>query len=125
MNPVQQPIVQSAIRLISAGGVASFLAPMGFKRQGVHFWREANGLTQAVHFQASRWGTKTDGSFTINLGVSSPLLYSTFTGKEPPKNPATTLSGPSTCESVTSHLRTWTVGGKYRAPMTFHRRRQK
>lgn len=91
MNPVQQPIVQSAIRLISAGGVASFLAPMGFKRQGVHFWREANGLTQAVHFQASRWGTKTDGSFTINLGVSSPLLYSTFTGKEPPKNPATTL----------------------------------
>ena len=91
MNPVQQPTVQSAIRLISAGGVATLLTPLGFKRQGVHFWREANGLTQAVHFQASQWGTRANGSFTINLGISSPVLYSVFTGKEPPKNPATAL----------------------------------
>src|SRR5690606_26141510 len=91
MRASQQPIVQSAIRHITTGGVATLLEPLGFKRQGVHFWRETHGLTQAVHFQASQWGTKSEGSFTINLGISSPILYFAFTGKEPPKNPATAL----------------------------------
>ena len=84
-------VTQQAIRAVSAGPVASLLVPHGFKRRAPHFWRETDGIYQAVNFQASQWGTSEDGQFTINLGVSSPALYMSFTGREFPKNPGTVL----------------------------------
>jgi hypothetical protein len=84
-------VTQQAIRAISAGAVSLLLAPVGFKRRSPHFWRETDGIYQAVHFQASQWGTSSEGSFTVNLGISSPTLYASFTGREFPKNPATVL----------------------------------
>jgi hypothetical protein len=65
--------------------------PHGFKRRAPHFWRETDGIYQSVNFQASQWGTSDGGQFTINLGVSSPVLYTSFTGREFPKNPSTVL----------------------------------
>jgi hypothetical protein len=63
----------------------------GFKRKAPHFWRENEGIVQCVNFQASQWGSSEAGSFTINLGVTSPTLYSAFTGREMPKSPASVL----------------------------------
>lgn len=84
-------VTQQAIRAISSGAVSVLLAPVGFKRRAPHFWRATGGIYQAVHFQASQWGTSSQGRFTVNLGISSPTLYSSFTGREFPKNPATVL----------------------------------
>jgi hypothetical protein len=50
-----------------------------------------DGLSQCVNFQASAWGSREAGSFTINLGVSSPALFEGFTGRSFPKVPAATL----------------------------------
>lgn len=84
-------VTQQAIRTISQGSVGSLLAPQEFKRGSRHFWRESDGIYQSVNFQASQWGTSGEGSFTANLGVSSPTLYSSFTGREFPRNPGTAL----------------------------------
>jgi hypothetical protein len=84
-------VTRQAIEAVSAGAVASLLVPHGFKRRAPHFWRETDGIYQSVNFQGSQWGTSDDGQFTINLGVSSPVLYTSFTGREFPKNPSTVL----------------------------------
>jgi hypothetical protein len=44
-----------------------------------------------VHFQASQWGSQTEGQFTINLAVAIPAAYEFWTGRPFPKNPATAL----------------------------------
>ena len=84
-------ITQQAIRAISAGAVASLLRPLGFKRRAPHLWRETGGIYHSVNFQASQWGTNEDGQFTVNLGVSSPILYASFTGRTFPTNPGSAL----------------------------------
>lgn len=82
---------QSAIRAISAGAVSALLTPAGFKRRSPHFWRLSSDLYHCVNFQASQWGTHEEGSFTINLALTSPTLYFAFTGNPFPKNPASAL----------------------------------
>ena len=78
-----------AIRDISKESCASVLKPFGFRRRSPHFYRESQDLIHAVHFQASQWGSSDSGSFTINLVVTSPVLYPYWTGRAFPKNPAT------------------------------------
>lgn len=82
-------VTRQAIQAVSAGAVASLLVPRGSRRRAPHFWRETDGIYQSVNVQASQWGTGDDGQFTINPGVSSPVLYTSFTGREFPKNPST------------------------------------
>jgi hypothetical protein len=89
MSKRRESVTQQVIKAVSAGPVAALLVPDGFKRQAPHFWRETDGLFHSVNFQASQWGTSEDGQFTVNLGVSSPSLYSSFTGRSFPKNPGT------------------------------------
>jgi hypothetical protein len=91
MTTRRASVTQQVIRVVSAGPVASVLVPNGFKRRAPHFWRATDGIYHSVNFQASQWGTRQDGQFTVNLGVSSPSLYSSFTGREFPKNPGAVL----------------------------------
>jgi|SRR5882672_6860576 len=84
-------LTRQAIDTISAGACSALLKPHGFKRRAPHLWRATEGIYQCVNFQASQWGSSDDGTFTINLGVSSPVLYVAFTGRSFPKNPATAL----------------------------------
>jgi Domain of unknown function (DUF4304) len=53
-----------------------------FSAKGTNYWRSTEGFFQSVNFQASPWGTQDAGSFTINLGVTSPVLYEAFTGRD-------------------------------------------
>jgi hypothetical protein len=55
----------------------------------MHFFRQLGGLYHGVHFQANPWGSARSGSFTINLAVTNPELYSAFTERPFPANPAT------------------------------------
>jgi hypothetical protein len=67
------------------------LKAAGFRRQGLHLHRLYQGLIHGIHFQSSQWGTATSGSFTVNLGVTSPWLYTSWTSRPMPSNPATAL----------------------------------
>jgi len=78
--------IQAASRAASERG----LKAAGFRRQGNHLHRAVEGLVHAVNFQGSQWGSADSGSFTVNLGVASPLLYTTWSGTPFPSNPATT-----------------------------------
>lgn len=91
MSSTQPSITRKAISEISATACRPILTPLGFKRSAPHFWRMVDGLSQCVNFQASAWGSREAGSFTINLGVSSAALFEGFTGRSFPKVPAATL----------------------------------
>lgn len=84
---VTRRAVAAASSLVGKKG----LKAAGFRRQSNHFHRNHAGLIHAVHFQASQWGTAGEGSFTVNLCVTSPGLYETWTSKPLPANPATAL----------------------------------
>ena len=70
---------------------AKLLAAAGFKRKGVHLHRKVDGLFHGIHFQASQWGTAAEGKFTVNLIVTSPVLYTEWIGHPFPANPASAL----------------------------------
>ena len=84
---MQKSITQQAIAQTSKE-LASRLLADGFRRQGVHLNRKMGDFFHSVHFQASQWGTAAAGQFTINLYVSSPVMYEEWFGKPFPANPA-------------------------------------
>jgi hypothetical protein len=84
-------LTRQTIAAISAGPCSTLLNPLGFKRRAPNFWRESDGIFQSINFQASQWGSRDEGSFTINICVTSPLLYTAFTGRALPRNPAVLL----------------------------------
>jgi hypothetical protein len=67
------------------------LADRGFRRQADHLHRQVDGLFHGIHFQASQWGTATEGKLTVNLSVSSPMIWRAWYGVAFPSNPATAL----------------------------------
>lgn len=54
-------------------------------------FRMSNDLIHGIHFQASTWGSKDEGRFTINLVVTSRAIFEIWTGKSLPSNPACAL----------------------------------
>jgi len=86
-----QSLTRKAIATISAGACRAILSPLGFRRSAPNYWRRVDGLSQCVNFQASAWGSKEAGRFTINLGISSPALFEGFVGRTFPKVPAAAL----------------------------------
>ncbi len=90
-NPPVPSLTRQLIATISKETCQPLLAPLGFRRSAPHFWRLTDGLSHCVNFQASAWGTRDGGSFTINLGVSSPALYESAFGRQFPKVPASPL----------------------------------
>jgi hypothetical protein len=90
-NPPVPSLTRRLIATISKDACQPLLAPLGFRRSAPHFWRLTDGLSHCVNFQASAWGTRDGGSFTINLGVSSPALYESAFGRQFPKVPASPL----------------------------------
>jgi hypothetical protein len=87
---MESSTVTRAIRAVSSY-LAKPLAPKGFQRKGNHFVRQSQGVFHILHFQASRWGTRDQGSFTINLAVTAPSVFEAWCGKPFPKNPTTVL----------------------------------
>src|SRR4051794_6249339 len=81
-------LTRTAILAISAGPCRAALSPVGFRRSAPNYWRLVDGLSQCVNFQASAWGSREVGRFTINLGISSPALHEGFIGRKFPKVPA-------------------------------------
>jgi hypothetical protein len=84
-------VTRSIIAATSKGACAKLLKPRGYRRQGPHFWREQEGIYHTINFQASAWGSKDDGEFTVNLGVTTIALYEGFPGHKFPSNPGTAL----------------------------------
>jgi hypothetical protein len=84
-------VTQAAVRASSREAAESGLRAAGFRRQGNHLNRLNGELVHGIHFQASQWGTARDGSFTVNLVVTSEFLYRAWTGEPLPANPATAL----------------------------------
>ncbi|MCU0858401.1 MAG: DUF4304 domain-containing protein [Pontiellaceae bacterium] len=84
-------LTTSALSAISKYAYAESLKSLGFKRNGNHLFRPSEDLFHGIHFQASQWGSSEEGKFTINLVVTSSLLYETWTGKPLPRNPASAL----------------------------------
>jgi Domain of unknown function (DUF4304) len=84
----------STVRAIGAASravAALGLRDAGFKRRGNHLHRTGERIVHAVHFQASQWGSATSGSFTVNLVVTNPFMFETWTGRPFPSNPASAL----------------------------------
>lgn len=67
------------------------LTPFGFVRHAPHLFRQSDDLFHCIHFQASRWGSRDAGSFTVYLAVTSPSIYRHWSGRSFPANPATAL----------------------------------
>ena len=82
-------VTRRAITASSKCANALFLRAAGFTRDRNHFHRTVPGLIHGIAFQGSQWGTLNDGSFTVNLIVTSELFSRTFTGLPLPRNPAT------------------------------------
>jgi hypothetical protein len=84
-------VTTSAIAAVSKASYLTALKAAGFSRRGNHMFRTSNDLIHGIHFQASRWGSKDEGQFTINLVVTSGAIFEFWTGKPLPSNPATAL----------------------------------
>jgi len=82
-------VTRQAIAASSKCAHTLFLRAAGFKRERNHFHRVVPGLIHGIAFQGSQWGTLSDGSFTINLVVTSALLSRAVSGLPLPSNPAT------------------------------------
>jgi Domain of unknown function (DUF4304) len=65
------------------------LGPAGFKRRSPHLLRQTGNVWHCIHFQSGKWGTATDGQFTVNLVVTWQQIFEAWTGKPLPSNPAT------------------------------------
>ncbi len=81
----------SAIAYVSKFAYANGLKAEGFKRMGNHFVKPSADLFHGINFQASQWGSMDEGSFTINLVVTSAAVYELWTEKPLPRNPASAL----------------------------------
>lgn len=81
-------LTRTAVAFVSRALFASDLHASGFRRRADHAHRESGGLIHGINFQASRWGSAIDGQFTVNLLVTSPFLFSCWTGQPFPSNPA-------------------------------------
>jgi len=88
---MSQSVTTSAIAVSSKFAYSKVLKSLGFKRGGNHMYRLSEDLFHGIHFQASQWGSSVEGQFTINLVVTSPMLYEAWTGKPLPRNPASAL----------------------------------
>lgn len=88
---MSKSITAVTIAAISKFAYSQEMKSLGFKRSGNHMYRPSADLFHGVHFQASQWGTSEQGEFTINLVVTSSILYEAWTGKPLPRNPATAL----------------------------------
>ena len=82
-------MTRHTIATISRAAFTSTFRAAGFRRQGVHLHRAAADLHHGIHFQASKWGTRSEGRFTMNLVVTAPFVYEAWTGRPFPANPAT------------------------------------
>jgi hypothetical protein len=69
-----------------------------FNRIGVHLNKKNGDLYHCINFQASQWNSAENGEFTINLVVTSPVLYCYWAGRPFPKNPASATW--PICESI-------------------------
>lgn len=81
--------VKSAVGAISRYCHRNGLQDRGWQRRGNHFWRANEDLFYGIHFQTSWFGSSDEGSFTINLVVTAPLLFECWIGEPFPTNPAT------------------------------------
>jgi Domain of unknown function (DUF4304) len=88
---VSESVTASAIAASSKYAYSKALKSLGFKRGGHHMYRLSEDLFHGIHFQASQWGSSMEGQFTINLVVTSAMLYEAWTGKPLPRNPASAL----------------------------------
>ena len=65
-----------------AAELGDALKPLGFRRQGRRFWREAPEAGEVVFhlldLQSDQWNAGSRGKFTINLGVQRPALVREF-----------------------------------------------
>src|SRR5436309_2699849 len=82
-------ITRTAIAAASKATFTPGLKSLGFRRQANQLWRSSNGLVHGVQFQGSQWGTAREGSFAVNLIVTSAWLWKCWTGCPLPSNPAT------------------------------------
>lgn len=87
---MSKSVTTAAIKSVSEICAAS-LKPHGFRRKSPHLFVETNDVFHCFHFQASQWGSRDSGRFTVNLGVTSAGIYRRWTGRPFPSNPATAL----------------------------------
>lgn len=80
-----------AIALASKAAHSGGLKAAGFRRQSNHLTRQSGDLFHCFRFQASRWGDRDTGKFTINVIMTSPYIYETFWGKPFPRLPGNAL----------------------------------
>jgi hypothetical protein len=66
-----QDITDAAMKL----GLAPELRKSGYKKSGRTFHFVSDACTRVLNIQSDRWNTRTEGSFTINLGIYFPALH--------------------------------------------------
>ena len=66
--------ISKLINQIIKEGLAPLLKKEGFKKTGHNFYRELSNRTEVLNIQASRWNEKSEGEFTVNLGVYFPEI---------------------------------------------------
>jgi hypothetical protein len=86
---MSRSVTQRAMTIVSKATLAEGLQRVGFRQVGDHLHRASSDVFHCYHFQASQWGRASSGQFTVNLRVTSELVYEGWTGRRLPKNPAT------------------------------------
>lgn len=65
--------------------VTSFLKEAGFKKRHKIWNKNVDGLIQVINFQSSSFSTSAEVSFTINVGVFNPKIWTILWDKKVPK----------------------------------------
>ncbi len=69
--------------------IHKLLKPYNFKKSGNNFYKDYSNFGQILNIQKSRWNTKDDIEFTINIGIFEPNFYQIYYNKQIPKFPKT------------------------------------
>jgi hypothetical protein len=84
-------VAQSVIGAISKSAYKNALNTLGFKRAGMQLFMPSHDLFHVIRFDASQWGTASEGSFTVTLVVAIPTVHEYWTNSPFPKNPAASM----------------------------------
>src|SRR5437867_543938 len=68
-------------------GLTDTLKQLGFRKRGVVYRQEVDGLQWLIDVQKSGFNSKEKASFTLNLGVFVPGLWALYSGRSEPAAP--------------------------------------
>lgn len=79
--------LNTTLKEIVKDSIAPLLKSIGFKKNGLNFYKEIGDIIQCFNIQQSKWNTAESKSFTINIGLMHKSIFAQLSPREPSKVP--------------------------------------